>query len=376
MALGLGDCKTMLFSNLVHLKGLLMVLTAAVGTVAGGTMFSSYVNGSKAGPSFLLTVHPSTLILEQGASLTSTVNIISVRGFSGTVSLSLFFTGSTLPASLSPLSVSIPVNGTATSTLTVTATNAVGDFNIVVIGIASSHGKTNYASTELSVQVVSNQDFTIASSPSSIVNVFGSSNTTTITVTSQNGYTGTVSLTVTAPFGYITVRGSQNPLTLSAGGTTSSILNITTSISTRLGNYNITVTGTDGSRTHSTVISLTVIDPIVPPPVVESLKLTGYLFINGTSLSLVLQNIGSTSVTLQSYLVRDSSGDTWSLANWAGPTIIPNDVATMSILIGANCPGCVYGGIPGLFFQFNVGQSYTVILTTTRSNQFSFTVTR
>jgi len=366
----------MLFSNLVHLKGLLMVLTAAVGTVAGGTMFSSYVNGSKAGPSFLLTVHPSTLTLEQGASLTSTVNVISVRGFSGTVSLSLFFAGSTLPASLSPLSVSIPVNGTATSTLTVTATNAVGDFNIVVIGIASSHGKTNYASTELSVQVVSNQDFTIASSPSSIVNVFGSSNTTTITVTSQNGYTGTVSLTVTAPFGYITVRGSQNPLTLSAGGTTSSILNITTSISTRLGNYNITVTGTDGSRTHSTVISLTVIDPIVPPPVVESLKLTGYLFINGTSLSLVLQNIGSTSVTLQSYLIRDSSGDTWSLANWAGPTIMSNGSGTASILIGTSCSGCIYGGIPGLFFQFTVGQTYTVIVMTTNNNEFSFTATR
>src|SRR6266700_3015839 len=330
----------MLFSNLVHLKGLLMVLTAAVGTVAGGTMLSSYVSDGKAGPSFLLTVNPSTLSLEQNASLTSTVNVISVRGFSGTVSLSLFFTGSNLPASLSPGSVNVPVNGTAKSTVTVTATNTIGSFNVVIVGIASSHGKTNYASTELSVQVVSNQDFTITSSPSSIVNTFGSSNTTTITVTSLNGYTGTVSLTVTAPFGYITVMG------------------------------------TAGSRTHSTVISLTVIDPIVPPPIIESLKLTGYQFINGTSLSLVLQNTGTTSVTIQSYVVRDSSGNTWSLSNFSGPVITPNGFGTAVILIGANCPGCVYGGIPGLFFQFTVGQSYTVILTTTRNNQFSFTVTR
>jgi len=366
----------MLFSNLVHLKGLLMVLTAAVGTVAGGTMLSSYVSGGKAGPSFLLTVNPSTISLEQGASLTSTVNVISVRGFSGTVSLSLFFTGSKLPASLSPESVNVPVNGTARSTLTVTATNTIGNFNIVVVGIASSHGKTNYASTELSVQVVSNQDFTIASSPSNIVNVFGSSNTTTITVTSLNGYTGTVGLTFTAPFGYITVTGSQNPLTLSSGGTASSILNITTSLSTTLGTYNITVTGTAGSRTHSTVISLTVVDPIVPPPVVESLKLSTYQFINSTSLSLILQNNGNTSVTLQSYVIRDSSGNTWSLSNFAGPVITPNGFGTAIILIGANCPGCVYGGIPGLFFQFTPGQSYTVTVTTTRNNQFSFPVTR
>src|SRR5438128_12149179 len=142
----------MLFSNLVHLKGLRMVLTAAVGTVAGGTVLSSDVNGGKAGPSFLLTVNPSTLSLEQGASLTSTVNIISVRGFSGTVSLSLCFTGSTLPASLSPGSVNVPVNGTARSTLNVTATNTIGSFNIVVVGIASIHGKTNYAYTDFTVQ--------------------------------------------------------------------------------------------------------------------------------------------------------------------------------------------------------------------------------
>ena len=366
----------MLFSNLVYLKGLLMVLTAVVGTVAGGTMLSSYVNGGKVGPSFLLTVNPSTLSIEQGSSLTSSVSIISVNSFSGTVSLSLFFTGSKLPATVSPTSVSVPANGTAKSTLTVTATSNIGNYNIVVIGIASSHGKTTYASADLSVQVVSNQDFTITSSPSNIINVFGSSNTTTVTVTSVNGYTGTVSLTVTAPFGYITVTGSQNPLTLSSDGTASSTLDITTSLSTTLGNYNITLTGTDGSWTHSTVISLTVVDPIIPPPVIEFLKLNRYQFINGTSLSLVLLNAGNTSVTVQSYTVQDSSGNTWTLSNLAGPTIIPNDVATMSILIGANCPGCVYGGIPGLFFQFNVGQSYTVILTTTRSNQFSFTVTR
>src|SRR5207245_5150065 len=187
------------------------------------------------------------------------------------------------------------------------ATRTVRSYDIVVIGIQTSHGKTNYASTEFSVQVVSNQDFTTTSSPSSIVNTFASSNTTTITVTSLNGYTGTVSLTVTAPFGYITVMGSQNPLIISSGGTASSTLNITTSLITNPGTYNITVTGTAGSRTHSTVISLTVIDPIVPPPVIESLKLTGYQFSNGTSLSLVLPNPATTSVTTQSCVLPTSS---------------------------------------------------------------------
>jgi hypothetical protein len=366
----------MLFSSLVHLKGLLMVLTAALGTIAGGTMLSSYVNVGKAGPSFLLTIDPSALSLDQNASGKSTVSVTSFNGFSGTVSLSVFFTGSKLPVLLNPASMSVPANGTAKSTLTVNATSNIGNYNLVVVGIATSHGRTNYASADLAVQVVSDQDFTITSSPSKIVNIFGTSNTTTITVTSLSGYAGTVGLTFTAPFGYITVTGSQNPLILSSGGRSSSTLNIATSLITKLGTYNVTVTGTSGSRTHSTVISLTVVDPIVPPPVIESLKLSAYQFINGTSLSLVLQNTGNTSVTLQSYVIRDSSGNTWSLSNFAGPVIIPNGLGTATILIGANCPGCVYGGIPGLFFQFTVGQSYTVTVTTTRSNQFPFTVTR
>src|SRR5438445_11642723 len=130
----------MLFSNLVHLKGLLMVLTAAVGTVAGGTMLSSYVNGGKAGPSFLLTVSPSTLSIEQRASLTSTASVISVRGFSGTVSLSLFFTGSNLPALLSPSIVSVSSNRSAKSKSTVNATTTVGHYDIAVIGIRPSPG--------------------------------------------------------------------------------------------------------------------------------------------------------------------------------------------------------------------------------------------
>jgi hypothetical protein len=321
-------------------------------------------------------MNPSTLSLEQGASLASTVSVVSVNGFSGTVSLSLFFTGSKLPALLNPTSVTVPANGTAKSTLSVTASSNPGTYNIVVIGLTTSHGKTNYASADLTVQVVSNQDFTITSSPSNIVNVFGLSNTTTITVTSLNGYAGTVSLTFTAPFGYITVTGIQNPLTLSSGGTAISTLNIATSLSTKLGAYNITVTGTSGSRTHSTTISLAVIDPILPPPAIESLRLTSYQFVNSTTLSLILQNTGNTTVTLQSYTVRDASGNSWSLSSLAGPMIIPNGFGTAIILIGANCPSCVYGGIPGLFFQFNAGQSYTVTVTTTRNNQFSFTVTR
>src|SRR5260370_7601215 len=98
----------MLFSNLVDLKGLLMVLTAALGTFAGGTVLSSYVNGGKAGPSFLLTASPTTLTIEQGTSLNSTISLITVNGFSGTVSLSIFFPSSKPPSSSNPTLLTLP----------------------------------------------------------------------------------------------------------------------------------------------------------------------------------------------------------------------------------------------------------------------------
>ena len=364
----------MAYSSLIHLKTLLMVLTAAGGTVTGGVLANSYVNSANRDPgSFLVTLDPSTMWTVQGASSTSTITITSINSFSGTVTLSLYFPGTTFTASISPTSVSVPSNSIAKSALSITAPNTPGSYSVVVIGVSSNHGKTSYSSSMLTVQVVSSQDFTITSMPTRITTTTGATNTTTITVTSINGYTGNVSLTVTAPFGYITVTGGQNPLVIASGGAASSTLAITTSTNTAEGNYSIIITGSDGSRSHSTTITLKVVDPV--PVITESLFLNSYHFNNSTSLTLFLQNTGNGTITLQSYVIRDSSGNAWSLTSWTGPTIEVNGIGSANILIGSSCPGCIYSGITGLFLQFQQGQTYMVTVTTDRNNQFSFTVT-
>ncbi len=360
----------------MHLKSFLMVLTAALGTVAGGTMVNSFTNSTatKAGTTFILTVNPSSQTLAQGASAQSAVSIISVNGFTGTVALSLFFPAARLPAVVNPSNVTVPSNGTAKATLTITTSTmtAIGNYTIVVLGI-TTHGKTSYASSLLTVQIVSNQDFAIISSPLNILNLAGTTNTTNIVLSSVNGYSGTVALSVTVPFGYITVTGGQNPVTLSPGGTAASKLQIITTSSTLLGTYNITITGTSSSHVHTTTISLTVVDP--NPPTIEALTLNSYKFNSNTNVTLSIQNTGTTSVTLQSYAVRDLSGDAWSLTNWAGPTISPASIVPANILIGASCNNCIYTGIVGLFTQFTLGQTYIITVTTARNNQFSFTMT-
>lgn len=369
----------MLFSNLIHLKSFLMVLTAAVGAVAGGTMANSMANQflSSATPSFVIAVDPTTLMLGQNASATSTVNVMSVNGFSGTVGLSLLYPGTKVTSSLNPTSINLPTNGKASSTLSVTAPSTIGNYSIVVVGLSGSHSKTSYATALLTIQVQSDQDFSISANPSNLTGLAGSTNTTSITVTSLNGYTGTISLTAAVPFGYITVTGGQTPLTLSSGGSASSVLFVTTSlVNTAPGTYTVTVTGISGHKAHSTTVTVIVRDPTPPPTVVEHLNLVGYTFNNGTTLTLTLQNTGTTPVTLASYMVRDSSGDAWSLTNWNSITIQPGATGTATVLIGVNCGSCVYTGIIGLFFQFATGQTYTVAVTTAANNQFTFTVTR
>lgn len=350
-----------------------MVLTAALGTATGGTMINSFMNGYSSKPNFFLQVDPSSQTIAQGASAHSTVTIISVNGYTGTVALSLFFPGATLPAVISPSNVTVPANGTARATLTITTstTTIIGNYTLAVIGTASGQGKPRYSSAVVTVQVVTDQDFTIASSPSAITNVVGSSSAISILLSSINGYSGTVSLSVTVPFGYITATGGQNPVSLSAGGSATSSLQIITSGATLVGTYNITVTGTSGSHVHTTTIIMTVVSSNL---VVEALTLTTYKFNGNTNVTLSLGNIGTSSVTLQSYSVMDTSGNTWTLTNWTGPTISPGTTVPANILIGTSCNNCIYTGIVGLFTGFTPGHSYIVTVTTARNNQFTFTL--
>jgi hypothetical protein len=97
-------------------------------------------------------------------------------------------------------------------------------------------------------------DFSVSVSPGSQTVTAGGSATTSVSVGSLNGFTGSVNLSAsglptgaTVTFSLATVIGS---------GT--STLTIKTSAATSAGPYKITVTGTSGSLSHSTAYTLTV----------------------------------------------------------------------------------------------------------------------
>jgi subtilase family serine protease len=92
-----------------------------------------------------------------------------------------------------------------------------------------------------------NPDFTISANPSSFSINAGTQSSSTITVTSLNAYSGTV--TLSSSFGSL----DQTSLTVPASGTATATLIFTPTASTT-----ITVSGTSGALNHSTTIPVTV----------------------------------------------------------------------------------------------------------------------
>ncbi|HEX9566400.1 MAG TPA: alkaline phosphatase family protein [Thermoplasmata archaeon] len=100
-------------------------------------------------------------------------------------------------------------------------------------------------------------DFSIAANPASISFVPSQSATSTISLQSTGGFTGSVALTTaSSPAG---VTGGCSPSTIS--GTQTSTCTLTASTA---GSYSVTVTGTSGSLVHTTSISVSV--TANPPP--------------------------------------------------------------------------------------------------------------
>jgi hypothetical protein len=98
-------------------------------------------------------------------------------------------------------------------------------------------------------------DFSVAASPSSQTVSPGSPTTYGVTVTPNGGFTGSVSLSASGLPAGAAASFSPNPTT------GSSTLTVTTSASTPVGSYPVTITGTSGTLSHSATVTLVVSQP-------------------------------------------------------------------------------------------------------------------
>jgi len=107
----------------------------------------------------------------------------------------------------------------------------------------------------------------------------------------------------------------------------------------------------------------------------EAMNIENSAFTNSTWATIYLRNTGTASISLVTYYVKDNANNQYSKTSWSTYTgIAPNALATVNIDINAptHC-GCTAASNA---FQFVSGNSYTVIVVTSRNSQFTFTIVR
>jgi hypothetical protein len=197
-------------------------------------------------PDFSLTASPNSVTITQGSSGTSTITVVPVNGFSGSVTLST----SALPSGVTAAFNPNPTTSTSTLTFTASATATTGTVTVTITGVSGS--LTHTTTVSLTVNSTGTPDFSLTASPSSVTITQGSSGTSTITVVPVNGFSGSVTLSTSALPSGVTAGFSPDPTT------STSTLTFTASGTATTGTVTVTITGVSGSLTHTTSVSLTV----------------------------------------------------------------------------------------------------------------------
>jgi hypothetical protein len=224
-------------------------LATVTGTSSNLSHSASVVYHVVNSPDFTINANPTSVTVNVAVVGNSTITVVPLNGFTGTVSLGVATNSTNLVCKLSSTSIA---SGSGTSTLSCTGSPA-GNYLALVTGTSG----TLSHSASVNYHITGAQDFTISANPASINIVSGSSGTSAITLTSLNGFSGTISLSASfSPSGPV---ASLNPasVVLVSGGTGSTTMNVTTSIGMS-GSYVVKVNATSGTLFHSISLNVTV----------------------------------------------------------------------------------------------------------------------
>jgi len=221
--------------------------------------------------------------------------LTSLNGFSGTISLTYSAASSIdfgfTTRHFKQYSVSLSSN----SSIQVVAgfyAYAIGNYNLTITGTTGSivHSIT------LPVTVLPSPDFSIAASPSSVRLLPGSSAGSTFTVSSVNGYSGLVSISICVNQGCVgspvpvTATTSPTSVSLTSGGSASTTINVTALSNAATGDYIVNMFGSGGGVTNGAAT----IDALVGP----YFDLTA----NPSRFSVPKGSTGTSTITLTSHV--------------------------------------------------------------------------
>jgi autotransporter-associated beta strand protein len=201
---------------------------------------------------FSVTPTPVSQIVPAGTGTTFAVAVAPLGGFTNVVTLALtgLPPGATGGFSLSSVNPATLNFASTNVTLSISTSNSTptGSYTLNIIGTSGSVSHTNTVSL-----VVGN--YSLAASPPAQTVSAGNSAAYTVSVATNHGYSGSVSLGISGlPAG---TSAGFSPGSVNGAG--NSTLNVTTGASTPAGVYTLTLFGTNGTVVASTTVSLVVV---------------------------------------------------------------------------------------------------------------------
>ncbi|HSY17313.1 MAG TPA: hypothetical protein VK815_03225 [Candidatus Acidoferrales bacterium] len=194
---------------------------------------------------FSLSSVPAAQTVTTSAGINYTITVDDTPGISNSIAFGV----SGLPPNTTASFLPATLVGSGKTTLSIgTALNTPpGNYSLTIFGV--SGGMTNSEVVGLTVT-----DFGISAAPSSPTVVAGNGTNFTTTITATNGFADEVDLAVSG----LPPGATANFSSSSVNGAGASALIVMTSTNTPAGNYVLTVTGTDGTLTHSATVTLKV----------------------------------------------------------------------------------------------------------------------
>ena len=317
---------------------------------------------------FSIAANPTNVSTTVNIAATSTISVASVNGFSGTVALGVTTNSTNLSCTLSSTSIT---GGSGSSTLSCSGSVA-GNYLATVTGTSS--GLSHSASVVYHVTTAAPPDFNVSASPTSVTVNTGVLGTSLITISSVNGFTGTVALSVTTNSTSLSCTLSSTSI---SGGSGTSTLSC---ISTSAANYSATVTGANGSLSHSVSVVFHVTSQAADSTKTTVTCSPGSVTVNTPTSCTARVMDTSLSPSIPTGTVSFTTNSTGSLSPSATCTLVagqgPN-MATCSVSYTPTIPGhhlitAAYGGDSG---HLTSSDNFTVNVRSSRGGPVLLTFT-
>ncbi|MEM3527301.1 MAG: CFI-box-CTERM domain-containing protein [Candidatus Bathyarchaeia archaeon] len=283
---------------------------------------------------FYIVPSPPEKSVIVGKSTTLNIGVQSVGTFSSSVTLSASNVPAGMTATFNPASVLPPPGGRGSSILTISTapTLAQGTYYLTIRGTSGSLTSSEYIKINVG-------NFTVTVAPSSRTAAQDSTTTFTVTGTSSDEYSATMTLTVSGLPAGVDYTFSPSSILIPAAGSASSTLTLSVGLTAPTGSYPVTITGTSGTQSQSVTVTLII---VAKPDFLLTVTPSSATVRNGSSTTFTLTVISINSFSSPVDLTVEIPTAAQATGSINPPSVTPpaggSATATLTVTTYATAP--------------------------------------